>query len=45
LIGAFEAGFVFTQLRSLRDIHVAVKALEHLSLPISATRIGTMLAQ
>ena len=25
----FEAGFVFTRLRLLRDIHTALKALEH----------------
>jgi hypothetical protein len=40
-VWAFEASFVFTRLRLLRDIHAAVKALEH----ISATRIGAMLTR
>jgi hypothetical protein len=29
----------------LGDIHAAVRALEHLSRPISATRIGAVLAR
>jgi hypothetical protein len=44
-VWAFEASFVVTRLRLLGDIHAAVRALEHLSRPISATRIGAVLAR
>jgi hypothetical protein len=37
--------FVVARLRLFRDIHAAVKALEHLVLPISATPIGAMPAR
>jgi hypothetical protein len=39
LVWAFEASFVFTRLRLLRDIHAAVKASD------SATWIGAMLTR